>query len=306
MFWPALVVAVAAVVGGAVVAVTSYAGTRGPAGAVRGYFAALQRADAPGALGFGDVPAGPRTLLTSAVLRAQQQVAPIVDLDVGTARRTGSRASVPVAYSLRYPAGDSRITAQVPVHETGGDWRLDAAAVSTRLLMQSAGQRASVLGRQLPSGDLPAFPGAPPIRLDTPYLELAPDIGIVPGRPGARSYTVGITTVGRAAMEQAVLAAVRRCLSAASPAPTCPLPTERYVPGSVHGALAGAASDVSVSLDATAVGTLELSARVPVEATSYRRLDFENRVSTGHGPVTLAVHAVAAARSPLTISWLAP
>ena len=76
-----------------------------------------------------------------------------------------------------------------------------------------------------------------PIRLDTPYLELDPDIGIVPGPPddpadtAARTFAVAVTDVGRVAMQQAVLTGLTTCLAAARPAPTCPLPSERYVPG---------------------------------------------------------------------------
>lgn len=298
-------VAAAALIGGAVVAVAGYAATRGPAGAVRGYFAALQRADAAAALGFGDVPSGPRSLLTPAVLREQRRVAPIVDVRIGSVRRTGSRASVPVAYSLRYPDADSRVTVHIPVHDSDSGWRLDAAAVRTRLALGSAGQRASVLGRLLPAGEVLAFPGAPPIRFDTGYLALEPGVGIVPGETGARTFTVRLAPAGSAAMQRAVLTAIRGCLAAARPSPTCPLPTERYVPGSLRGTVAGAPTNVTVVLAPTQVGTVYVTASVPVDATAYRRLDFHNRVLAGHGRVVLAVLAVVVTRTPITVSWLA-
>ena len=296
----------AALVGGAVVAVAGYAATRGPAGAVRGYFAALQRADAAAALGFGDVPVGSRSLLTPAVLREQRRVASIVHVQVGAVRRTGSRATVQVAYALRFPDATSRVTVRIPVHDGDAGWRLDAAAVTTRLALGSAGQRASVLGRLIPSGPVLAFPGAPPIRFDTPYLALDPGTGIVPGETGARTFTAHLTPAGRAAVQRAVLAAIRGCLAAAQPATTCPLPTERYLPGSLHGTVGGAATNVNVSLAPTQVGTVYLTESVPVDATSYRRLDFHNRVLAGHGRVVLTVLAVAVARPPITVSWLAP
>ena len=306
LFWPVLVLALVAIVGGAVVAISSYARTGGPDGAVRGYFEALQRGDAATALGFGDVPAGPRTLLTSAVLREQQRVAPIVDLTVGPVQRSGSRADVRVSYALRYPAGDSVVRVGIAVHESGGTWRLDAAVVPTRLLLRTAQQRASVLGRELPAGTVLAFPGAPPIRFDTSYLALNPDIGIVPGSTAVRVYTATVTAAGRSAMQDAVVTAVGRCVAAARPAVSCPLPSGRYVPGSVRGTLAGEPSDVSVSLDATDVGRFELTGEIPVQATSFRRLDFRDRVISGRGRLTLVVRAVAAAHAPLTVSWLSP
>ncbi len=306
LFWPALLVAGAVVVGGVVEAATSYARSGGPDGVVRTYFQALQHSDAAAALGLGEVPSGSRTLLTSAVLQEQQRVAPIVDLRIGSVRRSGARADVAVSYVLRYGDGDSAVSASVAVHRSDGDWRLDDAVVRTRLTLGSASQRATVLGRQVPAGEVLAFPGAPPISFDTSYLMLEPDVGIVAGSTAARVYSVTVTSAGRAGMRAAVRSAVSACVSATQPATTCPLPTERYLPGSVHGSLAGELSDVRVSLTASPLGTLDLTAEVPVLATSYRRLDFRNRVDAGQGRVTLALHAVAAARAPLSISWLAP
>ncbi|WP_375497753.1 hypothetical protein [uncultured Jatrophihabitans sp.] len=309
LFWPGLLVALAVIVSGTVVAAASYARTRGPAGAVRGYFEALQHADAAAALGFGDVPTGPRTLLTADVLREQQRVARMVDLHIGAARRSSSgghsadRATVAVSYALRYPDRDSVVSVRVPVHESDGGWRLDATAVRTRLQLGSSTQRASVLGHELPAGAVLVFPGAPPVRLDTPYLALDADIGIVPNSTTARVFAVRVTSAGRAAMRVAVLAAVRRCLL--HPTTTCPLPTERYLPASVRGTIAGEPSNVDVSQPFTQVGTLQLTASVPVLATSYGRLDFYNRLSTGRGRLTLTVRAVAVARPPLSVSWLA-
>ncbi|WP_375481867.1 hypothetical protein [uncultured Jatrophihabitans sp.] len=304
LFWSALLVALAALVGGAVVAVTSVVGTQAPAGAVRGYFDALQHADAPRALGFGDVPSGSRVLLTSAVLREQRRNATIVDVHVATVRHTGSRAVVPVSYTLRYPGADVPVSVRIPVHDSGSGWRLDAAAVRTQLTLRMASQRASVLGHEVPTTDVLAFPGAPPVRFDTAYLALDPDSGIVPGRSGARTFDVVATAAGRRAMQAAVLAAITRCLSDAHPAVTCPLPDARYVPGSVHGRPTGGLSGVHLSLDVTEIGRFDLTATVAVAATSYQRLDFHNRASTGRGRVTLDVHALAAARPLLTITWL--
>ena len=61
LYWSAVVLAVAVLAGGAVFAYLGYRSTAGPDGTVRGYFAALARADAPAALGFGRLPAGPPT-----------------------------------------------------------------------------------------------------------------------------------------------------------------------------------------------------------------------------------------------------
>src|SRR4051812_31040755 len=100
LYWIAVLVALAGLVGGAAYAYVAYRATSGPDGAVKGYFAALARSDAPAALAFGDVPAGPHELLTSAVLAEQQRIAPLHHVQILDVSRSGGAASVRYSYQL--------------------------------------------------------------------------------------------------------------------------------------------------------------------------------------------------------------
>ena len=129
---------------------------------------ALARADAAGGAAYGDVPAGPRTLLT-------------VD---GPARAAAARADQPghrhpVATVRDHRRGRGALRAAVPDRRAGrsptrsgararSDWRLDRVAVGTRLRIMPAADRAVLLGGAVPTDAVLLFPGALPIRLDTP------------------------------------------------------------------------------------------------------------------------------------------
>jgi hypothetical protein len=303
LYWVGVLLAVALLGTGAVIGAVGYAKTAGPDTIVRGYFAAIARADAPAALSYGDVPNGPHTLLTATVLREQQRIAPLRHFEVRSTHRHGSRASVDVTYTLAFPALNVPVRVAVPLHQTGGDWRLDRVAIPTELEATTARERESIVGAGIPAGRTLLFPGALPIRFDTPYLQLDPAKDQVSF--DALSIT-GVFVEASARGRAAVLAAVRRKLTACvsgPPDPACPLPDERYVPGSVHGSVVGELRVAAVelaSLDAS--GTLQFKGDVSVRGT-YRRLDFHNRAVAGHGAVGLHVNAVAYAVAPLTITW---
>jgi hypothetical protein len=298
-----VLVGVALLASGVVVGWRGYAATSGPAGAVRGYFAAIARADAANALAFGNVPDGPHVLLTAAVLREQQRIAPLRRVTVHATHRHGSAASVDVTYTLAFSGRAVPIRVSVPVHESDGDWRLDRSAVATELETSGARQRETILGAGVPAGPTLVFPGAVPIRFDSPYLQLDPASDSVSfDASPVTDLHVQPTAAARSAMLAAVRSKLRGCLSGPAD-PACPLPDERYVPGSIRGAIKGELRAKAVQLNPLdPVGTLELRAGVTVTGTS-RRLDFDNRQVPGPTTMDLIVHAVAYAVAPLAVRW---
>ena len=291
---------------GLVLAVDGYGATGGPADVARGYFAALARSDAPDALAYGDVPDGPHTLLTSTVLGVQNRIAPMQDVRVGATNQAGGKASVAVTYTLAFPGAPQTIKAQVPLHEQDGGWRLDAVAIRTQLIVDHAAQRVSVAGGPVPSGSVLLFPGAVPVGFDTPYLALSPaDDHVDFGAASPTTVVVQVSAAGRRAVDAAVLAKLRHCLAVADP--VCPLPSERYVPGSVRGTLpASALSRLSVMVGDDPSGQLDIAGGVPIEASAYRWLTFGNVARSGHGTLTLQVSASAYPVAPLNVVWTEP
>jgi hypothetical protein len=304
LYWSAVVLGVLLLVVGSTFAVLGYAETAGPAGVVRGYFAALARGDAADALAFGDVPEGPHTLLTSEVLHAQQRVAPLQHFAIVATHRTGDRARVTVRYALAFPNSAQTINGSVPVHRAHGEWRLDEVAIPTSLELDRALQRATIVGAGIPAGDTLLFPGAVPITFDTPYLQLnaAEDSVGFGSDPGTRVF-VEVSRAGRMAAVAAVEHALGACLAGRGDA-TCPLPSERYVPGTIRGRTAEpVAGKLTIELADDDVGVLQISGDEPVDASTYRRLTFDNRPQRGSGRVVLGLHARAYAVAPLQLVW---
>jgi hypothetical protein len=301
MWWAGVLAAVALVAVGGVTAYRGYADSGGPKAAVRGYFAALARADAPTALGYGDVPPGPRDLLTSTALRTQQRLAPIRDVAIISSTRSGSHAEV----GVRYRRGAATVTDTVALHQHGGSWRLDRVALRTALRVTPAADRATLLGAAVPTGPVLLFPGALPIRFDTGYLRVAPGhAALALGAAARTDVPVELTTAGRRAAETGLVAALRRCLAGMGPA-ACPVPGTRYVPGTLRGTIPAHPS-VTYSLSTAAAGVVEVTGRVTVDAATYRRLTFANRAVPGRGTVALPVHARMYVVRPGTLSWTAP
>lgn len=307
LYWTCVALAVIALVAGGIVAYVSYAATGGPAGAVRGYYAALQRGDAPAALAYGDIPAGPRDYLTRAVLREQQHIAPMTDVHVTTTSRSGTHATVSVTYHLQFAAGTAQFGDQVDVRERHGSWRLVRVAAATRLGLTQAEDRARILGTQVPTDPVLLFPGALPITFDTPYLQLAPGTSSVQLQsPVDTPLTVEVSTPGRAAVLTALRTAFTPCvIGTASADPRCPLPTARSVPDSLRGTMVGAfAPDAKVTVDATSTGRIDVSGHVQVRG-SYTELDFDDLPVSRSGTVSVPISATAYATPPLRLSWLA-
>jgi hypothetical protein len=289
---------------GVALAVSSGRGQSGPAAIVLDYFAALRRSDASAALGFGALPRGARTFLTSAVLGEQQRIAPISDVSVLAVHRHGARAVVRVRYALGFAQGPRFVTSRLRM-QRGTDWRVAAVATRVRVRVATAAQRATLAGARLPRRPVLLFPGAVPVRFDTPYLDVGPSAGV---RIGASSVAVvrpSVSTAGRLAVVAAVSAALRRCLGAHGASPACPVPPGRFVPGGLRGRVLGPlASGLRIRLLRSPLGVLGIAGRASVRAR-YRRLTFRDQMVTGRGRLTLPITARAYAVAPLRLHWTA-
>lgn len=306
LFWSAILLALAALAGGSAFAYVTYAATAGPDGAVKGYFAALARGDAPAALGFGDLPPGPHELLTSTVLRAQVKIAPIRHVEIITTDQSGDTATVSVQYHLDFTDGTRQVTDGVQVVRHKGSWRLAQTAATTQLRLLQAAQRATIVGAGIPDGVLLMFPGAVPIAFDTPYLRLsAATSSVALSAPADTDLTVQVTATGLSAVDAAVTKALRGCLAGGAQAdPRCPLPARRAVPGSLHATVtaAGVLRAAALSLAASSAGVITISGKIRLTA-GYTALDFDNQPVAKNGAVSLPLTATAYATDPITINW---
>jgi hypothetical protein len=304
LFWLAVLVALAAVVIGGAYAYVGYRATSGPGGTVKGYFAAIARSDAPAALGFGDVPSGSHALLTSQVLAEQQRIAPLHDLQIIDVAQAGDQATVRYRYQLRFARGNQEFTGALDVVHRGSSWRLTRTAVATTLRLTQAADRIALAGSSVPDGTALLFPGALPVRIDTPYLQLDPTTAAVQFAGDATTdLSIEPTTAARATLVHALTAKLTACVSGANATASCPLPSSRFVPGSLSGRIVsnvdraidfevGSAADGTISMR----GTLAFSGR-------YRRLDFDNVAHTRTGRLSLHVQAEAYAVAPLTVRF---
>lgn len=304
LYWAAVLLSLVLVVAGSVVVYLGYTATSGPDGAVKGYFAALQRGDAGSALAFGDIPPGPHTLLTDTVLAEQQRIAPIRSVQVVSVQHDGAdRASVTVHYDIDFPDGAQQITDQVPVIKDGSSWDLVRTAIRTQIELTHALERATIVGAGIPDGDTLLFPGALPITFDTPYLELGAGVVTFATRSQVNA-TVEVSPAGRSAVAGAVSKALRSCVSAGAKG-YCPLPSDRYVPGSLEGRLlADVAERITLAVDPAAAGVIDVAGTVPFRGR-FGKLDFDNVPSTRYGTISLPLTATVYAVQPVTVRWAA-
>ncbi len=306
LFWSAIALALAALVGGSAFAYVTYAATAGPDGAVKGYFAALARGDAPAALGFGDLPSGPTQLLTSSVLRAQRQVAPIRHVEIVSTDAAGDTATVRVEYTLDFADGPRPVSEAVPVLRRKGSWRLARTAANTQLRLQQAGDRATMMGGRVPGGHLLIFPGAVPITFDSPYLRLRPTTSSITLAARAQTELAAqLTDAGRGAVRAAVATALRACLAGSKSAdPRCPLPASRAVPGSLRATVSAASvrRAAVIDLGQSSTGVVAVSGTIKL-AGRYTVLDFENQPVAKSATVSLPLTATTHAAGPIRIDW---
>jgi hypothetical protein len=296
----AFVLCVLAVIVGSVLAWRAYPSRSSPQDVVRAYFAALERADAPTALGLGTVPVGPHAFLTSAVLAEQQRIAPMSAVVVGNVVRDGDRARIGYRYRQRLDGADQIFTGTLDLTDTASGWRLRRAAVPTRVVLSQATDRLTFAGTAVPTGRTVLFPGALPARFDNPYLRLDPATAIVQPTTGPRILvTVEPTALARSRLLRALAHTLTGCEHAVRPAASCPAATGRIVPGSLRGRLLPLASGITF-------GVRGAPGRVTMTGTAtfvgrYGELGHDNVVHERTGRLVLPVDASAYPVAPLTV-----
>ncbi len=305
LFWAAVLVAVVAVAAGSLFAVTSYFSASRPDGVVRSYFAALSRGDAPTALGFGDLPAGTSSWLTSDVLRAQDKIAPLSDLAVLSVDQHGDRADVDVQYTLGFSEGARQVSDTVAVTHQGHRWRLDQVAVPVTLTVPDAANLARVAGAALPHGSVLLFPGALPVQFATASLMLDQQGSVVRfAAPGAVTVQVTVTAAAAKTIKTAVSQALTSCLAGGAKAdPRCPMPDDdRAVPDTLRGTPSGSVSNAVQVRVSGANGTIDVNGLVTING-SYQQLDFNNLPVTKKGNQTVELSAQVAPDALTKIVW---
>jgi hypothetical protein len=304
LYWVGVLAALAALVGGGYVTITAWVSESAPETAAVAYFRALARGDAAAALGLGDVPPGVRTYLTGDVLRASLKVARISNVRVLSADRAGDSARVTLQYQLNYAhAVPVTVADAVLTVRRGRNWRLTRTAVPVRLQIESGSARMSVAGAAVPTDTVLLLPGALPISLDTPNLDLGQLVvhlnGAVPNQVQPK-----ISEAGRQAIGTAVAAAMRACIGGGQVPGSCPPPADALaIPGSVHGTIVGDLADqLNVSVESDVNGLLDVNGTVDVKGT-YQRLDFDNLPVPKSGTVELKINAHCYATDPGKIMW---
>jgi hypothetical protein len=314
LFWLAAVVAVFALVGGTVMAVTSYLSSARPADVVTSYFTALAHDDAARALSYGPVPAGDTSFLTADVLKDQLAVGAISDFQVLTVNKSSADAAkVNVSYQLSGPGESHVVTDTVPVIRKDRHWWLAASAVSTRVGLARAGQRAMFAGTSFPAGSVLLFPGALPITFDTGNLELgASHANVQFATADNTNLAVEASATGIGAARAAVGTALTSCLAESSANVFCPVPgngssTVRAVPNTLRGTLATGATDgLAVSVSPSAAGVLLVDGTVLVNG-HYVSLAYANTTApVTDAKISVSVAAQCYATTPTTITWRTP
>lgn len=303
LFWTAVLVALTALIGGGAFAYFGYRATSGPDGTVRGYFAALARSDAPSALAFGDVPDGPHDLLTSEVLAEQQKIAPLHDVQILDVAQAGGEATVRYSYQLRFARGDEEFTGSLRVVQRDSKWRLARTAVATTVRLDQATDRVAFAGTSVPDGPTLLFPGALPLRVDTPYLQVDPSTSAVQfaGR-STTDISLEPTALARTELTSALTRKITACVSGAKAAVTCPLPSSRFVPGSFDGRIVDGLDKFTFRVGSDAVGTISMTGTLAFSGR-YRQLDYDNVARSRTGRVQLRIEAAAFPVAPLTVRF---
>ena len=298
----AVLAALAALVGGGIVAMTTYLGARSPDTVAVAYFRALAQGNATGALALGELPSGPRTYLTGDVLRAAQRIAKISDIRVLSVDQRGSSAKVAVQYELAYPGNPATVTDAVAMTRHGRSWRLSTVAAATMLAPESGAARLAIDGATVPTTRVLFFPGALPVSVDTSNLDIGQQVVHLSGSVPTE-LRPEVSATGRRAVADAVAAGLRACLGSQGTA-TCPTPADpRAVPGSVRGTLTGnLVDDLTVAVDAGPDGLLEVTGSVEVRG-SYQQLDFNNLPTAKAGIVSLSIRAHCYATTPAKLVW---
>ena len=249
------------------------------------------------------MPDGPHDLLTSAVLAQQQHLAPLRDVRIGAIDRTGDTARVQYTYALHLAAGTRQVTGRLRVERSDGRWRLAGTAVSTALQLDQARDRMAFADSTVPDGRTLLFPGALPVRFDTPYLHLDPDTATVGFDTGSTTRVrVEPTDAARAMLLTRLARQLAGCLSGTAAPASCPMPPSGIVPGSLRGRLVDGVDHIALRVGSAAPGTIELTGAVNFRG-SYQRLDYDNVVHRRSGGLSLPVDAWAYAVAPLAVRF---
>jgi hypothetical protein len=299
-FWVAVVLAATALFAGSLYAYVAYRATSGPQGAVRGYFAALQRGDASSALGFGDIPPGPTQLLTGAVLAEQLAIAPMHGVSVGEVSQSGDQASVAFSYLLRFATGDRRYSGTVQVVRRDAGWRLTTTVVDLRISLDQAVDRLNFAGTTAPDGRVLMFPGALPVRFDTRYLQLDPATTSVQfSGPRHLDVRVQPTAAARHLLTTRLRTQLRACTRSGQGS-TCPVPSPRTIPGSLRGKLTAVHCTYRVTSEAD--GAIAITGNA-FFVGHYRTLTYDNVAQVHRGRLALPVSAQAFPVAPLSVQF---
>ena len=308
LFWAGLLVAALLVVGGAAYAYSSYRDSDGADGAVRGYLHALARGDAPAALSYAVPRTGDQPFLTSAVLRTQLALAPMHDITIGGDTPAGDGGTVvSFSYALDFSRGSERISDTVIARRVKGQWKLDRVAATVTLTMSQAKDRATLAGAAFPQGKVMLFPGAVPVRYDTPYLRLTLDTDDLRlGQTGDVTLETELTPAARTSIGKQLAAMLAACGRGGSAGwARCPLPDQQVVPGSMSGTMTAAPGSLTLSVDDNPSGSVSIDCDATFDG-SYRELDFNDIARAHHGKLTIRVNATAYAVAPLTITFEVP
>jgi hypothetical protein len=304
-YWTAVAAAAAVLAAGIVLVVRSAGSPSGPDGVVRAYFAALSRADAPAALALAVPPSGPHAFLTSDVRRIQQNLAPLRDFSVDAVDGTGNARTVSYSYELEFAGGPVAVSGDVRVVQRTGDWRLASAAVPVRMELDAASSRATLAGAAVPEGTVDLFPGAVPVRFDTPALRLDGS-NVTFGRRGTLTLDVAVSDSERSAVRTALVDHLRSCFpSGAASAASCPLPDDpRIVPGSLRGTIELAdLAHLDYEVESLASGPIGVDGTVGFQGR-YARLDDNNIAQVHSGRLQVQIRATTPSVGPVRLQYL--
>jgi hypothetical protein len=313
LFWLAALVSVFAVAGGGFIAINSYFNSAQPSAVAMSYFAALARGDAARALSYGPVPPGNTAYLTTDVLKDQLAVGAISHVQVLSVARTGSTgdsAKVNVSYQLSGSGTGHVVTDTVPMIRKNRRWWLADTAVTTKVSLSRAQQRATFAGAAVPTGSVLLFPGALPIKFDTANLELGGTGSSVQFAGGNNTgLLVEASAAGIGAARASVGAALTSCLAATSADVFCPVPglgstTVRAVPASLHGTLAAKATDgLAVTVSPAPSGVLLIDGAVSVNG-HYVSLAYANTTTpVSSDKISVTIAAQCYATKPDAVTW---
>lgn len=275
-------------------------------GAVEGFYDALAAADAPRAVGFvaGSVPPG--ELLTSEVLAASQQEAPLAGVRLGQVATAEpyETATVPVTYTL----GGEEVATDVALTREGSAWKIDGAltalSVSGTEGFTVNGVRLTQATHQVLPGTYTAAPASEAIALDgtTTATVAAPGADAV-----ALEVTPELSEQAADEMTAAAKKALKACLDArVSSPPGCPWTLDEkgatVKAGSVRYSLE---NDPWKGFEPTLdLATMTARGKVRVEVEARATVTFEGRTGEVTRPVEFDSTLVTDLTTrPYTVAW---